>query len=133
MDNELITKARKAKSVEELLALAGENGLEMTEKAAKVLYDNLHSSEEMADDELESVSGGGFCSTVSDGFNYITDSISDFFSSDDDDIKKTSAAGGIATCRKCGNQSLVVNPAGKNVYQVFCVVCAYSDTLKFPS
>ena len=59
MNEELIAKAKEAKSVEELLALAGENGVEMTEENAKALFERLQSSGELADDELDNVSGGG--------------------------------------------------------------------------
>ena len=59
-NSELIEKAKQAKSVEELLALAKENGMEMTEEEAKAYYAQLHPvSGEIADDELENVSGGG--------------------------------------------------------------------------
>jgi hypothetical protein len=36
MNEEMITKAREAKSVEELMALAKENGIELTEEDAKM-------------------------------------------------------------------------------------------------
>ena len=59
MNEELIAKAKEAKSAEELLALAGENGVEMTEENAKALFERLQSAGELADNELDSVSGGG--------------------------------------------------------------------------
>ena len=59
MNEELIAKAKEAKSTEELLALAGENGVEMTEENAKAIFERLQSAGELADDELDSVSGGG--------------------------------------------------------------------------
>lgn len=55
---EMIEKARAAKTVEELLALAKENGMEMTEESAKAYFEQLHKSVELADDELDSVAGG---------------------------------------------------------------------------
>ena len=59
---ELIAKARAAKSAEELLALAKENGIEMTEEEAKICFDQLHTNAAISDDELEAIAGGGcFC------------------------------------------------------------------------
>ena len=57
---ELIEKAKTAKSPEELIALAKENGTEMTEERAKKCFEHLHSEgSELSDDELDNVSGGG--------------------------------------------------------------------------
>ena len=57
---ELIEKAKKAKSAEELRALGRENGMELTEEQANAYYAQFHpTSGEMADDELENVAGGG--------------------------------------------------------------------------
>ena len=65
MNNELIAKAAEAKSAEELLALAKENGIEMTEDNAKEIYERMNASGELSDDELDSVSGGG-CKKATD-------------------------------------------------------------------
>ena len=60
MNEEMITKAKEAKSVEELIALAKENGIELTEEDAKMYFEQLSAKKgELSDDELESVSGGG--------------------------------------------------------------------------
>ena len=57
---ELLEKAKQTKSVEELLALAKENGVEMSEAQAKAYYAQLHPvSGELSDDELDNVAGGG--------------------------------------------------------------------------
>ena len=58
MNKELIAKAKEAKSVEELLALARENNIELTEEQAKECYDRLQGTDELSDDELEKVAGG---------------------------------------------------------------------------
>lgn len=59
-NNELLEKAKQTKSAEELLALAKENKIEMTEEQAKAYYAQLHpTSGEIADEELENVAGGG--------------------------------------------------------------------------
>ena len=50
--------AEKAASVEELLALAKEAGIEMSDTRAKELFAEYHESGELADQELKEVSGG---------------------------------------------------------------------------
>ena len=58
---ELIAKAKAAKSAEELLALAKENGVELTEEEAKTYFAQLGTSGAVADDDLDAVSGGWDC------------------------------------------------------------------------
>ena len=59
-DNELIEKAKEAKSAEELLAMAKAEGVELTEEQAKEYFARLNpASGEMSDDELNAVAGGG--------------------------------------------------------------------------
>ena len=61
---ELIEKAKQAKNTEELIAMAKETGVELTAESAKAYFDQLHKDGELADDELDSVAGGGSqCST----------------------------------------------------------------------
>lgn len=56
----IIAKAKESKNAEELLAMAKENGIELTEDEAKTYYAWLHStSGELSDEELNSVAGGG--------------------------------------------------------------------------
>jgi hypothetical protein len=58
--NELIAVAKKAASPEELLALAKEEGLEITSEAAADYFAKLHPVDgELSDEELDNVSGGG--------------------------------------------------------------------------
>lgn len=57
---EMIEKARTAKTVEELLTMAKENGIELTEESAAAYFAQMNPpSGEVADDELDAVSGGG--------------------------------------------------------------------------
>jgi len=59
MEKELILKAKGAKTPEELMALAKENGNEMTEESAKAYFELLHpTTGELSDDELDNVAGG---------------------------------------------------------------------------
>ena len=70
MNEEMIAKAKEAKSVEELIALAKENGVELTEEDAKAYFEQLNVKKgELSDDELDVVSGGG-CETKVDGKKY---------------------------------------------------------------
>ena len=61
---ELIAKAKAAKNTEELLELAKENGVELSEEEAKTCFEQLHANVEVSDDELEAVSGGGICQDI---------------------------------------------------------------------
>ena len=59
-DSKLLEKAKEAKSADELVALANENGVVLTAKEAEVYYSQLNPvSGELSDDELDNVSGGG--------------------------------------------------------------------------
>ena len=59
---EMIQKARTAASAEELLAMAKENGQEMTLEEAFAYWKQLNPKcGELSDDELEAVAGGGEC------------------------------------------------------------------------
>ena len=63
MDNkftpELIEKAKEAKTPDELMSLAKENGVELTEESAASYFDRLNpKTGELSDSELDNVSGG---------------------------------------------------------------------------
>ena len=60
MNKELLAKAKEMKTPEELMSLAKENGIELTEESAKAYFDRLHpQTGELSDDELDNVAGGG--------------------------------------------------------------------------
>ncbi len=59
MTNEQISKAKECKSAEELLALAKENGIEMTAEEAEAKFAQLNNEGELSDDELSGAAGGG--------------------------------------------------------------------------
>ncbi len=56
---ELISKAKAAKSAEELIKIAEDEGVKLEEKDAEMFFNKLNQSEELADEELEAVAGGG--------------------------------------------------------------------------
>ena len=61
---EMIEKAKEAKSAEELLELAKENGVEMTVDEAKTYFAQLSpKSGELDDDDLDNVAGGACART----------------------------------------------------------------------
>ena len=55
---EMITKAKTAKTAEELLALAKANGVVLTEEEAKTYFEQLSAIGAVSDDELDIVAGG---------------------------------------------------------------------------
>lgn len=59
MNNELFEQAKKAKSAEELMSLAKENGMELTKEEAEAYFAQLNKSGELSDEELDNVAGGG--------------------------------------------------------------------------
>ena len=53
MNKELLAKAKEMKTPEELMALAKENGVELTEESAAAYFDRLHpQTGELSDDEV---------------------------------------------------------------------------------
>jgi len=59
-NEEILAKAKKLKSVEELLTLAKENNIPLTREQAQDIYVQLNQkSGELSDDELDNVAGGG--------------------------------------------------------------------------
>ena len=59
MNKELLAKAKEAKTPEELLSLAKENGVELTDESAQAYFDLIHpKTGEISDNELDNVSGG---------------------------------------------------------------------------
>ncbi len=59
LTKELIEKAKKCESEQELLALAKENDIELTEEQAVGLIAKFKKTGEVADEELDNVAGGG--------------------------------------------------------------------------
>ena len=59
MKEEILAKLREAKSAEDFIAITKESGRELTAEQARELYDRLHGSGELSDDDLAKVAGGG--------------------------------------------------------------------------
>lgn len=68
MNEQLLRQAQAAASPKELMELAQAEQIQLDEAAAQDLFHRLHSSGELADEELDAVSGGG-CGDASVG-NY---------------------------------------------------------------
>jgi hypothetical protein len=63
-NQETLAKAKTAESEEELLVLAKESGIDLTEEQAQVYFAQLNPRHgELADEELDNVSGGGCSNT----------------------------------------------------------------------
>ena len=71
---ELVAKARAAKSAEELLELAKENDVELTEAEAKTYFEQLHANTAVSDDELEAVVGGGIICEIFEALSHSSNS-----------------------------------------------------------
>jgi len=56
---EQIARAKAAGSPDELLSLAKESGLDMTEEQANAYFEGLHKNGELSDDEIGNTTGGG--------------------------------------------------------------------------
>ncbi len=56
---DLIQKAKNAGSPADIVKLAEENGVEITEESANAYFAQIHKNGELADDELADVAGGG--------------------------------------------------------------------------
>ena len=116
---ELIEKAKAAKSAEELLALAKENGVELTEEEAKTYFEQIGASGAVSDDDLDAVSGGWDCP----GGDDTSDSKTGFTLGD-----KVKVIDG-NTCSQCGGVTGVIssyaNGAGNSggVLYVKCTRC----------
>lgn len=55
----MMEKAKTAKTPHELLTIAKENGIELSETQANEYYAKLNKSGELTDNELDNVAGGG--------------------------------------------------------------------------
>ena len=94
---ELIEKAKSAKTPEELMALAKENGVELTEESARAYLDLLHpKTGELADEELDNVSGGGCY--AKDGYLMTT---AGYRCGAFEEIERANAFGLMGTCIRC--------------------------------
>ena len=81
LTEEQIAKVKACKNHEELLALAKEEGIELT------------------DEQLQTISGGGACSVISDVGDYVNPF--DCPKCGSNDVKKD---GKECTCKKCGHK-----------------------------
>lgn len=59
MEQTIVEKAKNCKSVEEIISLAKENGVDLTIEQAESYFNSIHKSCELSDEELDNVTGGG--------------------------------------------------------------------------
>ena len=71
LNEKMLEKAKNAKTAEELVAIARENSIELTDEESKTYFAKLNAKEgEIDDDELDNVSGGACYSD--DGYLMVT-------------------------------------------------------------
>lgn len=68
--DEILQKAKHAKSVEELKEIAKENDIEVSDQLAQLYFNQINKTGELSDDELDSVAGGG-CNSSQDTTKHI--------------------------------------------------------------
>lgn len=69
MNGEMLRKAREAESVDELIALANGNGMELTREKAEKIFARVKESGVLDDDALSGVAGGRCVNDRADGGN----------------------------------------------------------------
>jgi hypothetical protein len=107
LNEAVLAKAKKAKSVEELLALAKESGVEITAEQAQEIFAQLNQkSGELADDELDNVAGGGCYS--GEGYLVVT---AGYYCN-------------LWKCNKCGSTELKMTNFGEKI------LCINGDSLQ---
>ena len=101
-NKELFAKAKAAETPEALLTLAKENGMEMTEESAAAYFEIMHpKAGELADEELNNVSGGG-C-RKGDGRLIVSAGYScGYWECKRCGVRATRYSGGISRCGVCG-------------------------------
>lgn len=118
-NQELLAKAKEAKTPGELLSLAKENGIEMTDESAAAYFEITHpKAGELADDELDNVSGGG-C-RKSDGRLVVSAGYScGYWECNKCGVNWKNAGYGTFKCSRCGKSSHCNN----------CYWCSYEKGL----
>lgn len=105
-NEELMKKARAAESVEELMALAKENDIELTRETAEEYFESLNQSGEMSDEEMDNVAGGG-CG-----------------SSSGSDLRQEGYK-----CPQCGSDNIELCAiSGGKLPILTCSACGYTDS-----
>lgn len=120
MKQEYITKAKAAKTAEELITLAKENGMEMTAEEAQAYFDQLNKSGALADEELDNVAGGACYKggkMITTIFNDCYHWVCTFDGSTWQNCRNFGR--GYSTCKQCGSDAVCQN----------CKYCSYEKGL----
>lgn len=124
---ELMLQTKETKTAEELIALAKENGIELSEADAKLYFD-MNKNGSLSDDVLSDVSGGG-AYTIRDGYLIVTNFHEcdrwkcDKCGGDRIEYTRVASESGWDWAHKCGGYP---NGCGKS-----CQTCKYM-TYRFP-
>ena len=111
---EQLAKAKTCKSVEELLSYANEIGYPLTEEQAKKQFEVWNKEGELADEELENVSGGSFvygCSTYSSEWPYYLITTAGNSCDSYSEMSPGIPGGVYGTCWRCSHVHLSENGA----------------------
>jgi len=125
---ELILKAKEAKTVEEILTIAKENGLDVGIEEAEMYLKMNRESGELSDEDLDNVTGGGVY-TLRGGYLIVTNFhechrwICDSCGGTDFEYMRVGSESGWAYAHQCGG-----HPHGCSKG---CSTCEYMD-YRFP-
>lgn len=136
---ELILKAKEAKTVEAILAIAKENGLDVSREDAEMYIQMNRESGELPDEALNGVTGGA-AYTLRDGYLIVTNFHEcdrwkcDKCGGDRIEYMRVASESGWAWAHKCGGYP---NACGKScatckymVYRFPFQICTHPDTKK---
>lgn len=113
---ELIARAKEVKSAEELIALAKDNNVELTEEQAKTYFEQLNATGAISDDELDAVAGGGCGDTEEERRLYPDNAV----------VETTDGS----ACSKCeSKRGYITYRLGTGHYAFRCVKCVSCDTV----
>ena len=109
---ELIAKAKAAKTAEELIELAKDNNVELTEEEAKTYFEQLNANGAVADDELDTVAGGsdGGCGSDEDADEKVDEKA-------EEDVKSINAR----PCPRCHAQTTIAVGTARRE----CLICGH--------
>lgn len=133
LTHEMIEKAKTAKTAEELMALAKENGVELTDEEATAYFTQLNpTTGELADDELDNVAGGGCGSSSSSSSTSTETEQKLYYGSFYDGSLVTgplcctllSKMNGSAPCTSCVTTvKNTIHFLGELTWEIYCPVC----------
>ncbi len=129
LENDFIEKVKNARSVDDIINIAHENGIEIRREQAQFYFNNMKQGE-LTDDEISSVSGGGCSSSRSS----VSSSKSDLRLGTVVTLKNnghtfsSSAASTICSNPNCGSNTFYIlrKISGTDYYLMECTKCKWT-------